>query len=374
MGGGSKYCKELPEGCVYCERGSKMVLLVTGKCGKGCFYCPISEEKTGKDVVYADEWPVFDGMGDPLSKKTLDGIFTEGYLIDAEGTGITGGDPMIVPERTTAYIRKLKEAFGKGHHIHLYTAALFDAKWLAELEDAGLDEIRFHPSPEYWGNMKESRHDALIRAALKTGMDVGAEVPSLPDFAEQLLSLAEYLESVGAKFLNLNELEFASTNEKALHARGYAPKSDISAAVAGSGDAALRVIKQFYKKHRGASLAIHYCSAGFKDGIQLRRRLARRAKNVAKPYEMATGEGTLLKGVIKVAGAGCSAGMGLLRELAESYDVPTELMNLIEDRIEIAPWVLNEIAGDLAASGHTCYISECYPTWDGLEVERIPLA
>ncbi|MEA2055126.1 MAG: hypothetical protein U9O96_08515 [Candidatus Thermoplasmatota archaeon] len=46
------------------------------------------------------------------------------------------------------------------------------------------------------------------------------------------------------------------------------------------------------------SVPIHYCSSSFKDGIQLRRRIMRRARNVAKLYDVITEDGTLLKGII----------------------------------------------------------------------------
>jgi len=58
MGNGSVYSGELPTGCVHCQEGSKMVLLVSGHCGESCFYCPLSHEKKGHDTIYADETAV----------------------------------------------------------------------------------------------------------------------------------------------------------------------------------------------------------------------------------------------------------------------------------------------------------------------------
>ena len=55
-----------------------------------------------------------------------------------------------------------------------------------------------------------------------------------------------------------------------------------------------------------------------------------------------------------------------LREL----DVPDSLFLVLENKVEVAPWVLEDIADEL---GFKCYISEQYPTSDGLEVERTPL-
>ncbi len=51
----SAYTGKLPVGCKHCRNGSKMVLLVTGKCKGVCWYCPLSKKKKGKKVVYSNE-------------------------------------------------------------------------------------------------------------------------------------------------------------------------------------------------------------------------------------------------------------------------------------------------------------------------------
>ena len=81
----------LAKGCRMCVRGSKLVLFVTGLCPRKCYFCPISDKKYNKDVVYANEWPT----------NKIDEIIKEAKLIDAEGAGFTGGDPLCKLFRTT---------------------------------------------------------------------------------------------------------------------------------------------------------------------------------------------------------------------------------------------------------------------------------
>ena len=57
---GSAHNGPLAKGCEYCVKGSKMVLFVTGRCRTGCFYCPVSFETKGLDVIYANEMKVSD--------------------------------------------------------------------------------------------------------------------------------------------------------------------------------------------------------------------------------------------------------------------------------------------------------------------------
>ena len=88
---------------------------------------------------------------------------------------------------------------------------------------------------------------------------------------------------------------------------------DVSAAVSGSEELGRTLVREFGTQ----GLRVHYCSAAFKDGIQLRRRLERRAQNVAKPYELETEDQTLLKGVVE-----CDDPGALARDLMATFDVP----------------------------------------------------
>jgi len=348
--GGSLVRGALPLGCILCQRGAKMVLLVTGRCAAGCWYCPLSKEKAGRDVVFADELRV---------RRPGDVLF-EARLIDAEGTGITGGDPLCAPRRTLGCIRLLKRRFGPEHHIHLYTTGRFPSGFVDRLAEAGLDEIRFHPAPAIWSRFGESGVASNLARAQKLGLAAGAEVPAIPGMEVDLSALAASLDRMGAGFLNLNELEYSETNCRRLNERGYRVRDDVSAGVLGSEATARRVIERFDGK-----LAVHYCSSGFKDGVQLRRRIMRRAQNVARPFEVITRDGTLLKGIIE-------GPPSLLANLRKRHGVPARFLayDRRRRRLEVAPWVVEKVA---PAFPGRCFLVEEYPTADGLEVERMPL-
>ena len=340
---GSACNGDLAEGCEHCINGSKMVLLVTGQCKWNCYYCPVSLEKKGLDVIYANEARVY----------TDDEIIAEAESMDATGTGITGGDPLLNVERTVHMIGLLKSKFGKEHHIHLYTATI-DPEKVRMVEEARLDEIRFHPPVPMWTHMSDTK---LKEICGNTKMSVGIEVPAIPDMEEELSSLIQYAHSAGVGFINLNELEFSESNWDMMSDHGFEIKDDISSAVKGSYETAMKVMR----KNKG--IPIHFCSSAFKDGVQLRRRLIRRAEHICTDYQAITDDGTLVRGYVY---GDADAIESRLLEL----DVPKELFVRIEGKTEVAPWILEDIASNLEFK---CYMSEQYPTADGLEVERTPL-
>ncbi len=366
---GSIIMGKLPKGCEHCRLGAKMVMLVTGLCDRSCFYCPLSEHKMKRDVMYANELKVED------ESEYLKEAIAEARSIDAEGAGITGGDPLRVPDRTIMLIKGLKKEFGKMFHIHLYTAMHFDEKYIGMLASAGLDEIRFHPPENVWPSMKGTKYDMLIKSSLKTKMDVGVEIPLLLGSASKIVALARYLDEIGVKFLNLNELEFSETNVASLRKKGYDVRDDVSSAVAGSREVGKEVIMEL-SRALPKRLSVHLCTSSFKDAVQLRKRLERRAKKTARPYHDITNEGTFEYGIIESDDK--TKLRALEKRLKEKYEVPEEMIHFDEEkgRIETASWILEELAQTLKRlKGCKLYMAtiEEYPTADRLEVERTPL-
>lgn len=338
---------DMPRGCKLCIRGAKLVLFLTGLCRQACYYCPLSEKRKGRDVVYANERP---------AKSTQD-VIREAKLMDALGTGITGGDPSLRFRRTLHYIRLLKRKFGKKHHIHMYCGGELSQKQLHKLKRAGLDEIRFHT----WSV-------GPVERALRAGLKAGVEIPAIPNEYTRIITFLRGLNQIGCAFVNLNELEFSDTNLSQLKARGFKIKSDESMAVKGSEETAVRALKW---AAANTSLDIHYCPSALKDAVQLRNRLKRRAKNVARKHEAITEEGLLVKGVIQ--NLPFDRLVPVRRRLMSKYGVPPALVVIDPQkrRIELHWFVAKKLAK--LEPGLKFALVEEYPTYDRLETTLIPL-
>lgn len=277
---GSKFIGQLPKGCQLCYDGAKSVIFITGICYEKCYYCPISYSRRNKDVIFIND----------LKVESFEDILREIYDSKALGVSITGGEPLVFPGRVLLFIRRLKEIFGEEFHIHLYTIGKQLTKELImNLYEAGLDEIRFH-IVEY-GLLKKVEYTVK-----HTNMDVGVEVPVVPGNMNFYKKLIIEAEKYGAKFVNLNELEISEGNYRSLLERGFKLKKGTIASVEGSEEDALKILK--WAAEHTSNINVHYCSALYKDLVQTRVRLRRKALNTAKPYEEISHEGTVLRGEI----------------------------------------------------------------------------
>jgi uncharacterized protein len=328
-------------GCQICRQGAGLVLFITGKCDRGCFYCPLSLERKDKDVVFADEQEV----------QNMDDILEEARAIGALGTGITGGEPLLKLDYLLMCLQTLKQEFGPEHHIHLYTGLLPNQSLLRKLTVAGLDEIRFHPPIAEW-----SRPDGLkeaLKAAKSLGIEAGVEIPAI-NAAPKIIEALRDTDS----FLNINELEFSETNFSGLKDSGFIPH-DLGCEAIGS--------REIAKEHFLLDdLKVHYCPSRFKDAVQLRERLKRRANRTMRPFDYVSDEGTIVHGIIE---GDLKKALQILFDLG----VPEEMFLCKDLQIEIAASILEDISQELKDIDCILSIIEKYPLDDGLIVERIPL-
>jgi len=319
----------LSKGCRQCYKGAKLVLFVTGKCHRRCWYCPISDERKDKDVVFANDRQVF----------CDEDLLKEAHLMSALGTGVTGGEPFMVSERVAHYCTILKKEFGQEHHIHLYTGIAPGEELLRRYQGL-IDEIRLHPPQETWENILESPYIASADTARRLGFECTIEVPSLPGL-EKLIPALPHLDH-----LNINELEWSATNAEAMRDRDLDLEDNYHNAVLGAERWATEILT--HEK-------VHWCSSAFKDSVQLRERLKRIAGNTARPFDEITDDGTIVYGVLEPEGP--------LPDLEpESYEDKG-------DHIEMAWWILLDEALNLPGKK---YVIERYPN-EGMIVELTPL-
>lgn len=271
------YTGKLPRGCELCFQGKKLVIFVTGRCSETCFYCPIAPERFGRDIIFADEERAY----------KLDDIVLEAESMGAEGASFTGGEPLLVLHRIAEITSVLKDVFGDDFHIHLYTSCRQVTRHtLRILEAIGIDEVRFHPTNEKL--LMHALKLAEYWSREKLEFSLGFELPILPDRIDHLKRLLITLDRIGVDFVNLNELEWASHNLQQYIERGYTI-DEAKPVVLGSFEAGVEIVR--WAAENTSRLNVHLCGAKFKDAVQMRNRIYRKALKTRYGFELVVREG-----------------------------------------------------------------------------------
>lgn len=265
----------IPEGCKRCIQGKKLVLFVTGKCSTNCSYCPLSELRKNTSSVWANE----------RKCKNIKEIIHEAKESKATGAGITGGDPLLVLQKTLTYAKALKQKFGKKFHIHIYLSTkLLNESKIKSLSKY-IDEIRFHPEnltlPE---KHKQDIEKISLAEKYFPRKNIGIEIPVFPDKKYETL---QFMQSVKQHigFLNLNELEIGDSNFSFINKKypldksGYTIKNSI------------KIGKEILEKLRREKIKVHLCTAETKNWHQYKNRLL---QHETLPFGKKTSEGTVI--------------------------------------------------------------------------------
>ncbi len=362
----------LPQGCRQCVKGEKLVMFVTGVCPRHCSYCPLSEQKKDRDVIFVNERQLD-------NEEEIRAIIEESRLCNSKGAGFTGGDPLARIERTCKYIRLLKKEFGKKFHVHLYTSMnLLSEKNLSLLDDAGLDELRLHPelyNNNLWDKIKLFKNN-------KYSFALGIEIPVIPKAFDTTKKVIDHFIPY-IDFVNLNELEISDA--EAFKIKNVHVRNSMYYGAAGSQEVAFELLKYINKKY--PKMNVHFCTCKLKDKVQLGERLKRRAVNAAHKFDIVTGDGTLLRGAIYLE----KPGFGYRKKLSETknkeriikrlttiknnlikrYSIPDELVKVDDLKLRLITniGIVKEIAKDLKSEGLFPATVEQYPTYDQMEVE-----
>ena len=367
---GSKSLGNICRGCKLCYEGYKLIIFVTGLCNHGCFYCPISEKRSGVDLSLANERVI----------TTEEDLLEEAYISGSKGASFTGGDPGLVPNRVLQMAALLKKEFGSNYHLHIYVRPTKSIIPQFKNWSKLIDEIRFH----VW-NIRELE---IVDIALNYHWDVGLEIPVFPIKAQDgdlfkrtkkiLLEWSQIAMNKSQQaWVNMNELEVSETNASSLRERNF--ESD-GYRVLESSLAAESIFD--WVQTSGIPLNVHYCSAKYKDNHQLPKRLIHRARKVALPFDIIQEDsGLLIRGVIR-SETGKPIPLETLIKLRqkllihiaeEELEIDLEKGQLLINPLLIEEKEISDLIKDETPPGFILGLSEEYPTHSRTETSFVPL-
>ena len=85
---------------------------------------------------------------------------------------------------------------------------------------------------------------------------------------------------------------------------------------------------------------MHYCPSRFKDAVQLRERLRRRADRTARPFDYVSPDGTIIHGIIE-------GDLQMALQILGDLEVPEEMYSCRDGQIDIAAPILEDISEEL---------------------------
>lgn len=257
---GFQHCKPrsgpLSPGCLICDSGGWGCNFINGLCTRHCFFCPI--DRSGKE----ERESITDGIRFKNPAEHISFL----KLFQIRGVGFCGGEPLLVLDRLLSHLTAIRQEFGNSMYLWMYTNGdRVDRSVLRNLQDAGLDEIRFDLSARNY----DLAPLVLSKEYIPT---VTVEIPAIPEDFDLLKGLLVEMERVGVSFLNLNQLMASENNYKALRKRHYHFLHQPNIPVFESELCALKLL--LFAREHGIQLPINYCCAAYKQryGVHARTR------------------------------------------------------------------------------------------------------
>jgi pyruvate formate-lyase activating enzyme-like uncharacterized protein len=266
---------QLSPGCRQCVAGVWSCLFINASCNANCFYCPAPQDR--------NELPATNN----LLFRHPDAYATYLKRLGFKGASISGGEPLLTPNRTLAFLRAARQALGPKGHLWMYTnGILLTREMAARLAAAGLDEIRFDIGATGYKCHNISAARGLIPI-------ISVEIPAVPEALPRLKKVLPELPPLGVQHLNLHQLRLTRHNFRHLTQRNYTFLHGEKITVLDSELAALEILS--FVARAKLQLPVNYCSFVFKHRQQnaaARRRIAQLERH---PLELVTNAGFIRK-------------------------------------------------------------------------------
>ena len=266
---GTFYTGALAPGCIPCLNGRGSNLCLTTLCTRECFFCFNPKPRAEGISVH--------GLA-VSSEDDVPGILAERGICSV---GISGGEPLLGPDKVLRIIKILRGHFGSSLRIDLYSNGdLFTPRLLKKLDAAGLNGLRLNLAANGY-NIEP------LRMALMEFSDVSVEIPVIPKHAKRLEKMARDLDRILAPRLILHELFVSAQNADSLRRLGLRSVNKAAgnltwSPVAESDECALELM--LYALDHAPKLSVYYCSTSTQEWIA-EKALAREKSRVRKNGE-----------------------------------------------------------------------------------------
>lgn len=267
------WINSLSKGCQLCGEGEWSCLFITGKCNANCFYCPTNQQTDG---IPSTQLTSFDNVDDYI--KYLE-------YFDFKGASLSGGEPLIVFERTLHYVQNIKKYFGDKIYLWIYTNGILGSEEIYKnLAMAGIDEIRF--------DIGASNYDLkYLQLAQNIIPNLTVEIPAVPEEFEKLKQIIPALIKLGVTNLNLHQMRLTNYNAPKLLKRDYTYLHGEQATVLESEITALKIIE--YIADNNLKIGVNYCAFNFKNRFQKAGFRKKIASQFIESHEQLTENGFL---------------------------------------------------------------------------------
>jgi len=309
---------KLSPGCLICGQGYWSCMFINALCTAHCFYCP-------QDRKIKKECPPDIGQGIKFDnpKDYID------YLekFNFKGVSFSGGEPLLVFGKLLGYLKKMRQRFGKGFYLWIYTnGSLVNKDNLKRLKEVGLNEIRF--------NISAKNYDLRpIELAVNILDTVTVEIPAIPEDYEIVKKCLLKIQQIGVKYCNIHQLMTTEHNYKNYINRNYTFLHHPNIPIFESEIVALRLIK--YAIDNKISLPINYCTAAYKNRLQGKGKREQWSSVLKEDFE-------------EITNAGYIRGLSI-------QDSPTNIKRIInilkEKRCQNNLWALNDAKTEIFLHG-----------------------